>query len=446
MQFISSGGLQEYKLPVNAAPTVPTMELDNSSQLAIPEYMAESITAAYQAIFGEPIMESILMETQREIDEMTRRTVYSTIVTNILGREPEDWNDPQVRELYQRVHDDHARPVSEFLGMLRDSPVGSNLELPDFDENTFTNRRGHELTLMQSILNNIRQTFFNFADANRYYMPGATRIALLRPGLGGCGFGTPECDPGEVKLLKTFIKYVCEVCPDPEADDAQFDVNLNGMTLRDIRDRFGNALNGDIISRRDAVRAHVPGTSRGNYRIVHIPDYASAQGYRRYFPVSPWCITESQMMWDSYTLEGQNTVYFCLRDGFENIPPEPGEDVPLDNYGTSMIAVIVDRDGDLATATPRWNDANGSSDYLLTEEDVADLIGQPFYDAFPPVETEEPEYVRRARAGMGGMPPMDGMPPRGMPPMGGMPPRGMPPVGGMPPMGGRGFGGNGMNR
>ena len=115
------------------------------------------------------------------------------------------------------------------------------------------------------------------------------------------------------------------------------------------------------------------------------------------------------MMWDSYTLEGKNTVYFCLRDGFEDVPAEPGENCPLDEYGTSMIAVIVDPDGDLCTATPRWNDANDSSDYLMTEEDVVDAVGEPFYEAFPPVETEDPAYVQQARRGMG-MPPRDGRP------------------------------------
>lgn len=382
------------------------MANNTEQEYIVPRAMVESVYSAYSAIFGEPLVEGLLLESQREIDEMTRNTVYKTIVSNIIGREPDDWNDPRIQDLFRRVHDDHARPVSQFLRQIQESPVGQRVNLPAFDENSFTNRRGHELTLMQSILNNIRQTFFNFAGANMYYMPGVTRIALLRNGMGGCGFGSPEQDPGEVKLLKAFIKYVCEICPDPEADDAQFDVNLNGMTLRDIRGGFGNTISRDMDERRAAVRGYAAAGTPGNYRIIHIPDFETASEYSRYFPVSPWCITTSKMMWDSYTLEGKNTVYFCLRDGFEDVPAEPGENCPLDDYGTSMIAVIVDTDGDMCTATPRWNDANGSSDYLMTEENVVDLVGRPFYDAFPPVETEEPEYVRQAREGMG-MPPAE---------------------------------------
>lgn len=390
------------------------MSSTKDTKYIVPEPMVECVREAYSAIFGEPMMESVLLESQREIEEMTREAVYKTIVTNIFGREPSNWDDPRVHEMYQRVHDDHMQPVSQFLHQVQASPVGQRITLPEFDENSFTNRRGNELTLMQSILNNIRQTFFNFDGANRDYMPGVTRIALLRPGLGGCGFGSPEQEPGEVKLLKMFVRYACEVCPDPQAEGAEFDINLNGMTLRDIRGGFGNAIARDIQARRDAVRSYSSTATAGNYRIVHIPDFQTASEYSRYFPVSPWCITTSQMMWDSYTLEGKNTVYFCLRDGFENVPAEPGDNCPLDDYGTSMIAVIVDTDGDLCTATPRWNDANGSSDYLMTEENVVDLIGKPFYDAFPPVETEDPEYVQQARRGMG-MPPMGARSMRGLP-------------------------------
>ena len=387
------------------------MATRQNSNYIVPENMARCISEAYSRIFGKPINESILLETQHEIDAMTREAVYKTIVYNMLGGGQIDWDSPRIRQMYQRIHDDHMKPVSQFLREFQASPAGQNVNLPDFNEQSFTNRRGNELTLMQSILNNIRQTFFNFEGANRDYMPGVTRIALLRPGLGGCGFGSPEQEAGEVKLLKSFVKYACEVCPAPQADDAEFDIDFNGMTLRDIRGGFGNALGRDLEERRNAVRGYASANPGGNYRIVHIPDFQAAAGYRQYFPVSPWCICTSQMMWDSYTLEGKNTVYFCLKDGFEDIPAEPGENCPLDEYGTSMLAVIVDGDGDLCTATPRWNDANGSSDYLLTEENVVDIIGQPFYEAFPPVETEDPEYVQQARRGMG-------MPPRGGHPVG----------------------------
>ena len=46
-------------------------------------------------------------------------------------------------------------------------------------------------------------------------------------------------------------------------------------------------------------------------------------------------------MYDSYTCNGINQIYFCLRNGFENVKPIVGKGCPLDEYGLSMISVIV---------------------------------------------------------------------------------------------------------
>ena len=226
--------------------------MSEQKQYILPKAMVECVKQAYHELFGEPMLESLLLEAnQREIDAKTREAIYKAIVTNIIGQVPEDWNDPRVQQLYQQIRADHAQPVSQFLDRIRDE---RGIEIPDYDANSFTNRRGHELTLMESTKNNLRQTFFNFEGANTDYMPGVARIAVLRTGFGGCSFGTPEQDPGDIKVLKAFVKYVCEVCPDPEAEDAQFDFDLNGMTLRDIRGGFGNTINQDIEARREAVR------------------------------------------------------------------------------------------------------------------------------------------------------------------------------------------------
>lgn len=378
------------------------MEFIDTLKGEIPETMLESVRTAYGAVFGETLVES-----QRQIDHMTRDNVYKAIVSNMTGRWQTDWDDPRLHEMYERVRNDHTKPVTQFVNEMRNSPAGQQIELPELEDGQFTNRNGHELTLMESIRNDLVMNFLHFQGAVTDYLPGVARIALLLPGLGGCGFGSPMAEPSQIKMLKAFVRYASEVCPNPGEEGAEFDADFNGMTLRDISQRYGNAIQDDIRQGRDALRNKAAEGGRGSYRIVHIPDFETARQYARY---CPWCICHTRRMWDAYSLEGQNTVYFCLRDGFENEPEVAGEDAPLDSYGTSMICVIVDFEGDMCTATPRWNDAQGSSDYLLTAPDVVDIIGRPFYDTFPPVEHEEPEYVRRARQmGGPGMPPM---PPR----------------------------------
>lgn len=392
------------------------MEFIESLKGSVPEAMLESIRTAYKSIF-----EGVLLENQREIDRMTRDNVYKAIVSNMTGRWQTDWNDPRIHQMYERVREDHTKTVAQFVDDMRNSPAGQHFGVPELEDGQFTNQNGHDLTLMESIRNDLVFNFFHFQGAVTDYLPGVARIALLLPGLGGCGFGSPWAEPSQIKMLKAFVRYASEVCPNPGEEGAEFDANFNGMTLREIMQHYGNAIEDDIRRNRENLRAHNAAGNRGNYRIVQIPDFETARQYANY---CPWCVCHTRRMWDAYSLEGHNTVYFCLRDGFENEPAEAGADAPLDAYGLSMICVIVDYEGDMCTATPRWNDAHGSSDYLLTASDVVDIIGRPFYDTFPPVEHEEPDYVRRAR-GMGG----PGMPPGG-PGMGGP---------GMPPPGGRGM-------
>ena len=49
------------------------------------------------------------------------------------------------------------------------------------------------------------------------------------------------------------------------------------------------------------------------YEIVHIKNFEEAKPYHAY---TSWCITSSEQMWDSYSANGLNNVYFILKKGF----------------------------------------------------------------------------------------------------------------------------------
>lgn len=89
-------------------------------------------------------------------------------------------------------------------------------------------------------------------------------------------------------------------------------------------------------------------------------------------------------MFDSYTSDGFNQFYFCLKNGFESMKPVQGEGCPLDEYGLSMIAVCVDENGALSTCTCRWNHDNDGNDSIMTTEQISQVIGQNFYNVFKP--------------------------------------------------------------
>lgn len=89
-------------------------------------------------------------------------------------------------------------------------------------------------------------------------------------------------------------------------------------------------------------------------------------------------------MFDTYTKDGINQIYFCLQDGFENVPIQVGDKAPLDEYGLSMLSIIVDENGELAYCTTRWNHKNGGSDSAMSAKEVSQVVGVHFYNTFKP--------------------------------------------------------------
>ena len=362
---------------------------------AVPAGMLESVENAFSAVFGNTLTEGALLESQREIDRMTRDNIYKAMAANYMGGYPNDWNTPQARMMFERMHEAFNRLATDFYGEVSRQARSRGMDIPEQTEGMFRNRNDRELTVLQLTLNGIRSAMQVFDDARKKYMPGISRIAVLFPNRGGCGFNSQFQDSRRIKLFKAFIDFAVDVCPDPEAEGAEFDVDFNGMTLDELMARYGNAVRDEIRSAHDRVHGYTADPAkRGNYRIVKIGSYDEARPYARY---ARWCICENRVFWDTYSLEGDNTVYFCLREGFEDEPRVAGENSPLDSYGLSMMCIIVDRDGDLATSTTRWNDANGGTDWAITPEQIVDLVGRPFGDAFP-ASPEVPEYVTRARS------------------------------------------------
>lgn len=67
-----------------------------------------------------------------------------------------------------------------------------------------------------------------------------------------------------------------------------------------------------------------------------------------------WCVCK-QESFDNYTRDGLNALYFCLINGFQAVKREPNVLFQWMNIGLSMIAITVNRSGDLLTCTSRWN-------------------------------------------------------------------------------------------
>lgn len=208
-------------------------------------------------------------------------------------------------------------------------------------------------------------------------------IPVLRTPQGGkfiLGVTRMFCD-GELRTandivrLNSTLKLVAS-----DAHINEYDKNLNGMRCGEIIQRFAKTMSNNLDAEREEIKQMVFDTP-SNYKVVRIDSFEQARQYGKYVD---WCVTYDEEMFDSYTSNGINQFYFCLRNDFENIKRIASEDCPLDEYGLSMIAVSVDEDGALNTCTCRWNHANDGNDSVMTAKELSQVIGMNFFEVFKP--------------------------------------------------------------
>lgn len=187
-------------------------------------------------------------------------------------------------------------------------------------------------------------------------------------------------------------KYVGIIAP--KANDLGLDQNANGMSMNDFFRQFQGEVTQSETDDREA-SAQYGNNNDGNnngYTIVPIPTFEEASEYSNY---TDWCVTQGEEYFLKYTNDGSGIFYFLLKDGFENVPKEKGQNCPLDDYGLSMIAVSFRHDGSVNTVTCRWNHDNGGNDFIMTPEQVSKLIGADIYNIFNPddIQSLVPEGI-----------------------------------------------------
>ena len=191
----------------------------------------------------------------------------------------------------------------------------------------------------------------------------------------------------DINKLNTTLKYIAS-----DAHINEYDRNLNGMSAQDLIQRFQKNVETDLENSKNELNQQ-NFTQNNDYDIVRIDSFDQAEEYSRYVS---WCVVHDDYMFDSYTSEGINQFYFCLKKGFENVPMQAGENCPLDEYGLSMIAVCVDGNGALSTCTCRWNHDNGGDDNIMNVKEISQVIGQNFYTVFKP-NTKMQDFIENAK-------------------------------------------------
>lgn len=179
----------------------------------------------------------------------------------------------------------------------------------------------------------------------------------------------------DIGNLNSTLKLVAS-----DAHINEYDRNLNSLSCQELIQRFAKAMSDNLDAEKAEINQMAFDTP-SDYEIVRIDSFEQAEEYGDYVS---WCVTHDEDMFDSYTSDGINQFYFCLKNGFENIKPQPTEGCPLDKYGLSMIAVSVNENGMLNTCTCRWNHDNGGDDNIMNSKKVSQVISMNFFDVFKP--------------------------------------------------------------
>ena len=213
---------------------------------------------------------------------------------------------------------------------------------------------------MQNDIPNVRMS-------NCKYFLGVTRMFMEK-----------QLTNGEsIIKLNSILKYI----NNDESLNTSFDKNLNGLTFEKLLEQTSDGMEQAYKLERERLGSTDFGERNTSYNIVKINSFEEASEYGKY---TPWCVTHKIKAFDNYTNNGICVFYFCLKDGFENVPKKIGEGCPLDEYGLSMLAVCVDESGECKTVTCRWNHDNGGNDNVMSTEELSRLLGVNFYEVFKP--------------------------------------------------------------
>ena len=206
-------------------------------------------------------------------------------------------------------------------------------------------------------------------EADFKYGQGVARILLSHSEI--------ESNFTNANRLNEIIKIIIS------AHQNEWDNNLNNSSLRDLIKLF----HGEVQELTNEEKEELNNTQfipNNLFDIVHIKDFVQAQEYKSY---TSWCITSNESMWDNYTADGMNNVYFILHKDYKKMVPLNLD--KKDAYSLSMVCVIVRPRGALAFCTGRYNHSNGANDNLLTIKEISELIGRNYYTVFLPKEGEE---------------------------------------------------------
>ena len=91
--------------------------------------------------------------------------------------------------------------------------------------------------------------------------------------------------------------------------------------------------------------------------------------------LNDWCIAEDEQAFRYYAMDGDCTVYLIYSDNFKDIAKKQGDTFPRDEYGLSVMCVIVNRWDRITLVASRWN-SDEEQERLLADAELKQVIGE----------------------------------------------------------------------
>ena len=234
-------------------------------------------------------------------------------------------------------------------------------------------------TWRQYLVYDLRHTFGLMQNSDVKYLPVVARLAYSDE----VKFDITNDNGEQINTLRRIVNLF-------KKDANLFNEVRNNpnITFGELADRFNETFAQEDAA--DAEEANRISGGQSEYIVKEVPDFKTANYYgNKSCSQSKLCYTQSESTWNEYTSRGRNRVYVCLRNGWENIPEEPGEGNPYDLYGTSMIFVFINPKGNIVYSNCRWNHHtegayNGDVDHAFTKTTLSQTIKMPFESVFKP--------------------------------------------------------------
>ena len=236
------------------------------------------------------------------------------------------------------------------------------------------------------------------------FIPGISRIACA-----DCHFYAFDLsiDGGKILELSRVLRFI-DKKPEYMLSDITLDANLNGLSYNEFMGTFENKIKNYISNVKDKL-------SSDEYRVVNTSDYTiipiedrmvDRHGGKVLIPTTngrkildkigrytDWCVCNNQYANEEFSqyLSNGGKMYVCAKKGFEKIKKPDTTNTPLDEYGLSLINVIIDQDGLPSNVTTRYNHDFGGENHneMWEATHLQRLLNVNFFDVFKPRNKEE---------------------------------------------------------